>query len=132
MLLGTGGSPTRYLKVAGKWTYLYRAVDQYGQVIDALLSARRDLEAARQFFAQALRSGTVPVEVTTDVPLSIQGCPTNQSPQHCTSWSSTRTTLSRLEPRNPRIKSRLFRVRLMTGNAWRCRFVRDSANSGAA
>ena len=35
-----------YVKVAGKWTYLYRAVDQYGQVIDVLLSARRDLAAA--------------------------------------------------------------------------------------
>jgi transposase, IS6 family len=36
------------------------------QVIDVLLSARRDLAAARRFFAQALRTGTVPVEVTTD------------------------------------------------------------------
>jgi transposase-like protein len=32
-----------YLKVAGKWTYLYRAVDQHGQVINALMSAKRDL-----------------------------------------------------------------------------------------
>ena len=55
-----------YLKVAGRWTYLYRAVDQHGQVIDVLLSARRDLAAARRFFARALRAGTVPVEVTTD------------------------------------------------------------------
>ena len=55
-----------YLKVAGMWTYLYRAVDQYGQVIDVLLSGRRDLAAARRFFTRALRSGTVPVEVTTD------------------------------------------------------------------
>ena len=55
-----------YLKVAGKWTYLYRAVDQYGQVIDVLLSGRRDLAAARRFFTRALRAGAVPVEVTTD------------------------------------------------------------------
>jgi IS6 family transposase len=55
-----------YLKVAGQWTYLYRAVDQHGQVIDVLLSARRDLAAARRFFARALHAGTVPVEVTTD------------------------------------------------------------------
>jgi transposase-like protein len=55
-----------YLKVAGIWTYLYRAVDQYGQVIDVLLSGRRDLAAARCFFARALRAGTVPVEVSTD------------------------------------------------------------------
>lgn len=32
-----------YVKVAGRWTYLYRAVDQHGQVIDVLLSNRRDL-----------------------------------------------------------------------------------------
>jgi transposase-like protein len=55
-----------YLKVVGMWTYLYRAVDQYGQVVDVLLSARRDLAAARRFFGRALRAGTVPVEVTTD------------------------------------------------------------------
>ena len=32
-----------YVKVAGRWTYLYQAIDQYGQVIDVWLSARRDL-----------------------------------------------------------------------------------------
>lgn len=49
-----------------KWAYLYRAVDQHGQVIDVLLSARRDLAAARLFFIRALRAGPVPAEVTTD------------------------------------------------------------------
>ena len=38
-----------YLKVAGTWTYLYRAVDQDGQVVDVLPSARRDLAAAQRF-----------------------------------------------------------------------------------
>jgi transposase-like protein len=55
-----------YVRVAGQWTYLYRAIDQHGQVIDVLLSARRDLAAGRRFFTRALRAGTVPVEVTTD------------------------------------------------------------------
>ena len=55
-----------YLKVAGQWTYLYRAVDQHGQVIDALMSAKRDLTAARRFFSRALRTGTIPAEVTTN------------------------------------------------------------------
>ena len=55
-----------YVKVAGRWTYLYRAIDQHGQVIDVLLSARRALAAARRFFTRALRAGTIPVEVTTD------------------------------------------------------------------
>ena len=39
-----------YVKVSGRWTYLYRAIDQHGQVIDVLLSMRRDLAAARRFF----------------------------------------------------------------------------------
>jgi IS6 family transposase len=54
------------VKVAGAWTYLYSAVDQYGQVIDVLLSGRRDLAATRRFFTRALRAGTIPAEVTTD------------------------------------------------------------------
>jgi transposase, IS6 family len=55
-----------YVKVAGRWRYLYRAVDQYGQIIDVLLSAQRDTTAARRFFAGALAQGPAPVEVTTD------------------------------------------------------------------
>ena len=45
-----------YLRVAGKWTYLYRAVDSTGATIDFLLSARRDAAAAKRFFQKALRS----------------------------------------------------------------------------
>jgi len=55
-----------YVKVAGRWTYLYRAVYQHGRVVDVLLSVRRDLAAARRFFTRALRAGTVPAEATTD------------------------------------------------------------------
>jgi hypothetical protein len=40
-----------YVKVAGRWRYVYRAVDQFGQVIDVLVSARRDAKAARRFWA---------------------------------------------------------------------------------
>jgi len=38
-----------YVKVAGRWVYLYRAIDQYGQVIDVLVSEKRDLAATRRF-----------------------------------------------------------------------------------
>jgi transposase, IS6 family len=55
-----------YVKVAGRWSYLYRAVDQHGQVIDVLVSTRRNAPAARSFFARALRLGPVPVEFVTD------------------------------------------------------------------
>src|SRR6266545_874217 len=43
-----------YLKVGGAWRYLFRAIDQFGQVIDVFLSPRRNREAARRFFAQAI------------------------------------------------------------------------------
>jgi transposase-like protein len=56
-----------YLKVAGSWRYLYRAVDQHGQVIDVHVSARRDVAAARRFFTAALASNPEPAEVVTDL-----------------------------------------------------------------
>src|SRR5580658_6736095 len=43
-----------YIRVKGKWTYLYRAVDSAGASIDFLLSARRDSTAAKRFFQKAL------------------------------------------------------------------------------
>ena len=56
-----------YVKVNGVWRYVYRVVDQYGQVIDVLVSARRDAEAARRFFRRALSVLKVtPSEVVTD------------------------------------------------------------------
>jgi transposase-like protein len=54
------------VKVAGRWTYLDRAVDQHGQVIDVLVCEGRDACAARAFFARALTQGPSPVEVTID------------------------------------------------------------------
>src|SRR6202048_3755117 len=56
-----------YVKVNGVWRYVYRAVDQYGQVIDVLVLARRDADAARRFFRRALSTLKVkPGEVVTD------------------------------------------------------------------
>jgi transposase-like protein len=37
------------VKVAGRWRYVYRAIDQFGQVIDVVVSPRRDAAAARRF-----------------------------------------------------------------------------------
>src|SRR6266446_6249452 len=55
-----------YVRVAGVWRYVYRAVDQHGQVIDVYVSARRDIAAARSFFAAALSAHGHPDEVVTD------------------------------------------------------------------
>ena len=46
--------------------YLYRAIDQYGQVIDVVVSEKRDLAATRRFLLRALDHGRRPSEVTTD------------------------------------------------------------------
>ncbi len=54
------------MNVAARWTYLYRAVDQHGQVIDVLLCTRRNAKAARAFFTRALTLATTPVAVITD------------------------------------------------------------------
>jgi IS6 family transposase len=56
-----------YVKVGGAWRYLFRAIDQFGQVIDVFLSPQRNREAARRFFDRAIdRTRIPPVEVTTD------------------------------------------------------------------
>ncbi len=55
-----------YVKVAGTWRYVYRAVDQHGQVIDVYLSAKRDVKAATRFFSKSIRVHGEPAEVTTD------------------------------------------------------------------
>lgn len=56
-----------YLKVGGKWCYLYRAIDQDGNLVDSRLSEKRDMNAAQQFFKQAVAVvGHVPDQVTTD------------------------------------------------------------------
>jgi transposase-like protein len=56
-----------YVKVAGQWRYVYRAIDQFGQVIDIFVSSRRDATAARRFFQRAINTTQVtPTEVVTD------------------------------------------------------------------
>ena len=56
-----------YVKVAGRWRYVYRAVDQHGQVVDVYVSPRRDAAAARRFFAVAIAAHDEPDEVVTDL-----------------------------------------------------------------
>jgi transposase, IS6 family len=44
-----------YIKIRGQWRYLYRALDKHGTPVDFLLTAKRDLEAAKRFFRKALQ-----------------------------------------------------------------------------
>ncbi len=56
-----------YVRVDGRWRYRYRAIDREGNLVDALLSERRDMDAAQRFFAQAVDVvGHAPEQVTTD------------------------------------------------------------------
>ena len=56
-----------YIRMAGRWVYAYRAIDEHSQVIDVYLSETRDTAAARAFFAQAIaRTDVRPHRVTTD------------------------------------------------------------------
>ncbi|MFM0030127.1 IS6 family transposase [Paraburkholderia madseniana] len=56
-----------YVKVRGKWAYLYRAVDRAGKTVDFRLSARRDIAAAKAFFVKAINSqGLAPKTITQD------------------------------------------------------------------
>lgn len=56
-----------YIKVHGKWCYLYRAMDHDGNLVDSRLSEKRDMDAAKQFFSQAMAAvGHAPETVTTD------------------------------------------------------------------
>ncbi len=48
------GVDETYIKVGGQWKYLYRAVDRLGQTVDFLLTAHRDVAAARRFFDRAI------------------------------------------------------------------------------
>ncbi len=56
-----------YTRLNGKWTYIYRAIDQAGQVVDAYFSERRNAKAAQIFLERAIAETEVtPVRVTTD------------------------------------------------------------------
>jgi transposase-like protein len=56
-----------YLKVRGRWCYLYRAIDRAGDLVDTMLSEHRDMAAAKAFFRSARSAtGMAPDRVTTD------------------------------------------------------------------
>jgi len=67
--LPVGGSwrcDETYIKVKGRWTYLYPAVDKLGRTVDFLLSERRDVAAAKRFFRKAMKKHGAPRVITLD------------------------------------------------------------------
>ena len=55
-----------YIKVKGKWKYLYRAVDKYGNTIDFLLTAKRNTKVALRFLNRAIKNNGMPEKITID------------------------------------------------------------------
>src|SRR5918993_1174618 len=95
-----------YVKVAGRWRYVYRAIDQFGQVIDVFMSTHRDAAAARRFFKQAITTTKVtPMEVATDrapvYPLVLEEL--LPAAWHCTDQYAN----NRIETDHGRVKARL-------------------------
>jgi transposase-like protein len=98
------------VKVAGRWRYVYRAIDQFGQVIGVFVSARRDATAARRFFERAIGATKVtPVEVTTDQAPVYPGVLEELLPA---AWHRTdRHANNRVECDHGRLKARLRPMR---------------------
>jgi len=98
------------VKVAGRWRYVYRAVDQFGQVVDVFVSPRRDTTAARRFFEQAIGTTKVtPVEVVTDHAPVYLGVLEELAPA---AWHRTdQYANNRVEADHGRLKARLGPMR---------------------
>ena len=98
------------MKVAGRWRYVYRAIDQFGQVIDVFVSACRDAKAARHFFEQAIGTTKVaPDEVVTDQAAAYLAVLDELVPA---AWHRTdRYANNRVEADHGRLKARLRPMR---------------------
>jgi transposase-like protein len=99
-----------YVKVAGHWRYVYRAIDQFGQVIDVFVSPRRDTKAARRFLEQTI--GTTkrrPAEVVTDKAAAYPAMLEELLPE---AWHRTdQYANNHIEADHGRLKSRLHPMR---------------------
>ena len=98
-----------YVKVAGTWRYVYRAVDQYGQVIDVFVSPRRNIASAKSFFRRSLHAHGEPDEVVTDLAQALETVIEELIPDafHNTEQYAD----SRVECDHGRLKSRLRPMR---------------------
>ncbi len=98
-----------YVKVNGVWRYVYRAVDEHGQVIDVYMSKQRNIAAARHFFTSSLADHGLPAEVTTDLAAPLLRVIDELIPEavHDTEQYSN----SRIENDHGRLKARLRPMR---------------------
>jgi transposase, IS6 family len=110
-----------YIKVKGRWTYLYRAVDKTGQTIDFLLSAKRDASAAKRFFRKALAQPhtvnprTITVDKNACYPKAITGMKRDEQLWRCAKLRQVKYLNNIIEQDHRRIK-RLTRPGLGFGS----------------
>jgi transposase-like protein len=98
------------IRVAGRWRYVHRAIDQFGQVIDVYVAPRRNPTAARRCFERAIATTmTRPVEVGTDRAPTYPVLLEELLPA---AWHRTdRYTNNRVEADHGRLKTRLRPMR---------------------
>jgi IS6 family transposase len=98
-----------YVKVAGVWRYVYRAVDQHCQVIDVYVSKRRNIAAVTRFFETMLLGRDRPREVTTDLAAPLLRVVDDLLPDVV--HDTTQYAIIRVEWDHGRLKSRLGPMR---------------------
>jgi transposase-like protein len=98
-----------YVKMAGRWRDVDRAVDQHGQIIDVYVSNRRGLRAARQFFFTAMSAHGEPEQVVTDKAPALARAITELLPG--TVHDTTQYANNRIECDHGRLKARLRPMR---------------------
>jgi len=103
-----------YVKVAGVWRYVYSAVNEHDQVIDVLVSRRRDIAAARRFFAAAVDAHGDPSEVVTDRAATPANVIAELMPDAL--HNTTQYANSRIECDRGSLKARLRPMRGMKSN----------------
>ncbi len=98
-----------YVKVAGVWRYVYRAVDGHDQVIDVYVSSRRDIPAARRFFTTTIAAHGEPEQIVTDRAAALANVIDQLVPQ---AWHTTvKYANNRIECDHGRLKARLRPMR---------------------
>ena len=95
-----------FLKVEGRWCYLYRAIDKEGNLVDVYLSDVRDQTAAEKFFLQAENTtGVTPEQITTDKEPAFSGA-IDHVFGDCTKHRDSKFMNNRIEQSHRGIKSR--------------------------
>jgi len=98
-----------FVKIGGKQHYLWRAVDQDGEIVDIYLQNRRDTKAAKRFFQRFLKSGGTPREIVTDKLRSNGVAHRSSIPCACYSTQQCANNRAELSHQSTRVRERGMR-----------------------